>query len=230
MDGEAEPVPAALTDEHLETCQACQEWHADARSVSRSLRVRAATPVPDLSGTILENAPVLAGTRGWWPRLGLGGVAVAQLGLAMSQLFGVGTTASHVLHGTVPVAGHLFNEGVAWNLALGIGLFWAAFQPRATSGLIPVLGGFVLVLLAYSTHDLITGAAPITRVAGHGLLVAALLLLVLVNRQTRDTEPHTPRRSDADHDVDVTRDAPRPARQSRPGRPPLRPASRHRAA
>ncbi|TDV44256.1 hypothetical protein CLV71_114166 [Actinophytocola oryzae] len=53
--------------------------------------------------------------------------AVAQL--ALGQLFGVG---EH-LHGTPPVASHLFNEGTAWNLALGIGLFW----PRSGLALRP---------------------------------------------------------------------------------------------
>ena len=53
-------------------------------------------------------------------------------------------------------------------------MLWAAFRPRVTTGLIPVLAGFVVVLFAYSTDDLMTGAAPVSRVAGHGLLVVSL--------------------------------------------------------
>ncbi|MCT2582104.1 zf-HC2 domain-containing protein [Actinophytocola gossypii] len=228
MDGEVEPVPAASTDEHLRACRSCREWHDRAIDLTRSLRVREATPVPDLTGAILDDAPVLVSNRGWGTRLGLGVVAVAQLGLALSQLFGTTTAASHAQH--VPIATHLFNEGIAWNLALGVGLFWAAFHPRATAGMIPVLGGFVLVLLAYSTHDLITGAVPVSRVAGHGLLVAGLILLVLVNRRTRDDEPHGTRRTGTDSATDMGSTAPGPAGRSGRGRPPLRPASRHRAA
>ncbi|GAB3470050.1 zf-HC2 domain-containing protein [Actinophytocola sediminis] len=231
IDGEDEPVPATSTDEHLRDCADCQQWYDRAIDLSRSLRVRAAAPVPDLSQAILDDAPVLVDTRGWSPRLALGGVGVAQISLALSQLFGVGATAAHARHDAVPVASHLFNEGTAWNLALGIGLFWAAFRPRATSGLIPVLGGFVLVLLAYSTHDLVTGTAPVTRVAGHGLLVAGLLLLILVNRRPDGSRP-------ADTGDDRVDDHQPPAEppadpklgSRRPGRPPLRPAGRHRAA
>lgn len=68
----------------------------------------------------------------------------------------------------MPVAGHLFNEGTAWNFAVGLGLFWAVFRPRAASGLIMVMAGFVAVLLVYSTYDLITGVAPVIRELGHG--------------------------------------------------------------
>jgi uncharacterized membrane protein len=109
-------------------------------------------------------------------------------------------------------------------------LVCAAFHPRATSGLIPVLGGFVLVLLAYSTHDLITGAAPVARVAGHGLLVAGLILLILGNRQTRDDEPRGTRQAGTDSATDTGSVSPGPPGRSGRGRPPLRPASRHRAA
>jgi predicted anti-sigma-YlaC factor YlaD len=124
-----------------------------------------------------------------WPRYALGGVAVAQLALALAQFFGVGQAATHADHDAVPVASPLFNEGTAWNLALGVGLFWAAFRPRTASGLIPVLGGFLALLIAYSTHDVIAGTAPVTRVAGHGLLVAGLLLLILVHRQSGGASP-----------------------------------------
>ncbi len=69
----------------------------------------------------------------------------------------------HVAHGGGPTAaGHLFNESTAWNLALGVGMLWAAFRPRATAGLVPMLAIFVVVLAAYSTHDLLTGAAPVS--------------------------------------------------------------------
>lgn len=95
-----------------------------------------------------------------------------------------------------------------------------------------MLAGFLAVLLAYSTHDLITGVVPVTRVISHGLLVAGLCLLIVVNRSSRDPAPP--------HDVAASADdlgrasAPsvaEPAPRERPGgRPPLRPAGRHRVA
>jgi predicted anti-sigma-YlaC factor YlaD len=229
IDGEAEPEPADLTDAHLATCAACRTWQARATAMARTLRVREASPVPDLSDEILATAPSPVNARGWWPRLGLGVVAVAQITLALGQILEPAT--GHGGHGSTPFAGHLFNESTAWNLALGIGLFWAAFRPRATSGMVPVLGGFVLVLLVYSTIDLVNGAAPVARVAGHGLLVAALCLLVVVNRRST-TPPHGNQTRIPEPEADHAYPADEPAtdRRQPPGRPPLRPASHHRAA
>jgi predicted anti-sigma-YlaC factor YlaD len=189
MDGEAEPVPAAETDAHLETCAACRTWQARAFEATRALRVREAPDVPDLTGPILEHAAPPVNTRGWWPRISLICVAAAQVGLAMSQIVGVGTTAQRAEHGGLPVAAHLFHEGTAWNLALGVALLWAAFRSRVTSGLIPVVGTFLVVLTVYSTHDVITGAVPLTRVLTHGILVLALGLMIVINRWYSDPEP-----------------------------------------
>lgn len=234
IDGETEPVPATQTDEHLRACPECRAWQARAVELSRELRVREAAAVPDLRDSIMEYAPPLDDTRGWWPRVLLGGIAVAQIGLALSQMVGAGTAEDHLQHGAAPVASHFFNESTAWNLALGIGLFWAAFRPRATSGLLPVLAGFVVVLLGYSMHDLITGTAPVLRVVGHGLLVVALCLLIVVNRRTREPAPggadalgaDSSAKSGESHDP-----APQPAASdgAKP-RSPLRPAGRHHAA
>lgn len=226
MDGETEPVPPEATDEHLHGCADCRTWHERAAELSRALRVREAIAVPDLSALILENAPIPVSTRGWWPRLALGGVAVAQLALALAQVFGVGST---VAHGG---GGHLFNESTAWNLALGVGLFWAVFQRRAVAGLIPVLSGFIAMLLVYSAYDLVTGVVPVSRVVGHGLLLAGLVLLVVIHRRHGDPAPRDGANSDFDTTYGTESSPESPASpESRPGhRPPLRPAGHHRAA
>lgn len=222
MDGETEPVPPEATDEHLHGCADCRAWHERAAELSRSLRVRAAIDVPDLSAMIMANAPVPV--RGWGPRLALGGVAVAQLALALAQVFGVGST---VAHGG---GGHLFNESTAWNLALGVGLFWAVFQRRAVAGLIPVLSGFIAMLLVYSAYDLVAGVVPVSRVVGHGLLLAGLVLLVVIHRRHGDPTPSDGVAGDTLFGTTATPDAPATP-ESTPGhRPPLRPAGHHRAA
>lgn len=231
IDGEPEPVPAEETDRHLRECADCLAWQARAVEVTRALRVREATRTPDLTERILATAPVPVSTRGWWARSALGVVALAQLSLGLSQILGVDTT-GHAGHDANTLAGHLFNESTAWNLAIGIGLFWTVFRPRAAAGLTPVVAGFVLVLLGYSTHDLIIGAAPASRIAGHGLLIAALVLLIIVHRQHRDPAPH----HDALPEPETT-EPPQPATRSKPddpesgtGRPGLRPVGRHHAA
>ncbi|MGH3860420.1 zf-HC2 domain-containing protein [Actinokineospora sp.] len=229
LDSEVEPAPAEATDRHLAECVACRQWQVGVVALTRSLRVRAAVAVPDLTDAVLAAAP--SPTR-VWPRIGLGVVAVAQSTLAIAQIVGADAAMAHVGHGHAgPFAGHLVNESTAWTLALGIGLAWAALRPRAASGLIPVLAGFVVVLLGYSVYDLVADAVPASRVVGHGVLVFALGLLLLVRR---DTAAPTPGRGDAvgapgEYAGSARLDGGRPAERG-PGQGFLRPAGRHRAA
>ncbi|MCG8914483.1 zf-HC2 domain-containing protein [Actinokineospora sp. PR83] len=183
LDGETELIAPTATDAHLGACPACGEWYARAAAMTRPLRVRVAPRSPDLADVILDAAPEPEPepSRDWWPRLLLGVVAVAQLALAMGQVLGV-DTAHGAAHAPGGLADHLSNESTAWNLAIGIGLGWAALRPRAAGGLAPLLSGFVLALTAYSTVDLVAGVVPWSRVLGHGLLVAGLALVVVVGR------------------------------------------------
>jgi len=233
MDGEPEPVPPGDTDRHLDDCAACRSWQARAIEVTRLVRVREVTPTPDLTELILDRAPVLVVSRGWWARAALGVVALAQVTIGLSQILGVQNPTTHSGHTGTLDAGHLFNESTAWNLAVGIGLFWVVFRASAAAGLIPALGGFVLVLMGFSTHDLITGAAPASRIAEHGLLIAGLILLFVVRRQHREPAPG---RDDAVPEPDRTGSPALPDGTSRPDdesdqqNPPLRPVGRHRVA
>ena len=134
----------------------------------------------------------------------------------------------------MPAAEHLFNESTAWNLAVGIGLLWAAFRARGTSGLIPVLGGFVLLLGVYSVQGLAAGTVAATRVAEHGLLLVGLVLLIVINRWYGDPDPRSGTALD-DTGTTVTATESDPAGETpessgKSDRPPLRPAGRHRAA
>lgn len=224
-------MPAAWTDEHLAQCPACQQWQARATALTRALRVRPATATPDLVGPVLETAVLPAPSRGWWARAALGAVAVAQLTLGMAEVLGVD-------QGMPDMAGsaHLFNESTAWNLALGLGMLWAALRTRAASGMLPLLGGFLLVLGAFSVHDLLDGTATLGRVASHGLLVVGMGLLYAVHRGHADDRSPTPGRGDAlpsstaDTATAADDSTIRPSGRPSGGRPPLRPAGHHRAA
>ncbi|WP_197523112.1 zf-HC2 domain-containing protein [Actinokineospora pegani] len=232
LDGEAEPVEQARTDDHLAECQSCRGWQARAARSARLLRVRPVPRVPDLTARILDEAPLPARIPGLVPRTLLGLVAVAQLGLALAQIFGTGPS-SHGEHGGGPLSLHLFNESTAWNLALGIGFYWAAWRPRGASGLLPVLTGFVVVLLGYSAHDLITGAAPLSRVLGHALVLAGWLLLIILRRALRDPAPGDKAAEDTARRLDLADEPPLadPGAADQPGTGRhLRPAGRHHAA
>jgi len=189
-DGEAEPVPAEVTDAHLETCAACRQWQHDSAVLTRGLRLRPAVDVPDLTDQILAAAPpppAARTTRGWYPRAALAGVAVAQLTLGLAQVFGVNGVDAHAGHGDTGST-HLFNESTAWNLALGLGMLWTALRPRASTGLLPVMAGFVAVLTPFSAHDLIAGTAPLSRITSHAFLVLGLVVLLVVHRIGRTPE------------------------------------------
>lgn len=197
-------------------------------ALTRTIRVRPVGPEPDLVDAVLADAP--PHHTALKPRLGLAAIAMVQLWLALHQLL-AGATGGATGHGS---STHLFNEGAAWNLALGIGLLVAAVHADRATGLLPTLGGFVAVLLAFSVHDLLDGTATTTRVASHLPLVAALLLLYLVARAHRGRPaPGTPAKYDHDHsdrdEPDGDDVAPQPGGRGRKPRH-LRPTAHRRAA
>ncbi|SFW76864.1 zf-HC2 domain-containing protein [Amycolatopsis australiensis] len=214
LDGETEPVSP---DEHLAACAACREWFAGAERLRRAMLLHPAPPVPDLTAAILDRTPAPSG-EGWGLRLALAVVAIAQLGLAFAQLLDPG----HALH--------LDHESGAWNLAVGIGLLVAVFRPRTAGGQLPLLAGFVAVLLVLSAADLAAGRVALSRLATHALVVLGLALLFVVHRAHRDR--HTPLPAATADDGTTTSgstvDAP-PAGRPRPAGP-RRQANGHHAA
>lgn len=224
LDGEQEPIPASVTDHHLEHCVECRQWRTQATALSRELKVRPVYAMPDFTTTVLPTASLKRPRR--WPRVALAVIGALQILLGLTQLFGVDAYGA--------MSGHLFNESTAWNLALGIGLLWAAIRTRATSGLLPVLAGFLGVLTVFCVLDLLSGAVLLSRVATHGLLVAGLAALVIVHRQRRHGGSPSPADSDRRgwHDTgSVTEEPEMPAPQQETSpHPDLRPASQYRAA
>jgi predicted anti-sigma-YlaC factor YlaD len=123
----------------------------------------------------------------------LGAVALSQLGvviyLVIRSISGY-TTGDHA-------NGHLFHEGIAWNLALGIAFLIAATRAQRTDGLMPILLVFVVVITAFSIPDLLTGTASVARVLRHLPAVLGLALMYLDNRGYGPT-PHRPLLKDSD--------------------------------
>src|SRR4051794_18376011 len=85
LDGEAAAIEPADLDAHLARCAACRAFATGAERFGRSIRVRPAENVPDLTSTILANAPVTARR---WPRYVLLWVGLTQLVLALPALAG----------------------------------------------------------------------------------------------------------------------------------------------
>ncbi len=200
IDGERETVPAVRVDEHLEQCAQCCSWYAAAVETSRLLRGGSAY-APDLTDAIFAAADLQRPRRaGWWTSLSGGGwtrlllglLGIVQCALAIGQFAGFDFGMTH--HHGAEMTRHLMNESTAWSLAIGIGFIYCALRPYATSGVLPVLGVLVTALTAFVIGDLYSGVVPISRVLSHGILVAALVLVVVVHR-TRRPEISPPTRT-----------------------------------
>lgn len=225
-------MPAERSEAHLAGCSACQDWLDRSAALTRTLRVRPAAPTRDFTDIVLSAAPPPS-VRGWWPRAALGVVAIAQLALGVAQVFG----ADQAMPGMpgMTMSSHLFNESTAWNLALGLGMLWAALRTRATTGMLPVMAGFLIVLTAFSVHDMIVGEVRLARVALHGLLLIGLGLLYVVHRTSSQRRTPTPEHPDSlpvPHHATTTSGliAARRTGETKPRGGPLRPTGRHHAA
>jgi|SRR5690606_22198385 len=196
LDGEALPMGSseAEVDKHVASCAACRIWRAEAEEVTRLLRLQPVR-VPDLTAAILTAAhadgslparrPQPAGRPASEPRAArlraalrwaLGLLAVAQLMLAIPELFGV---AGHEAHAGREVA--------AFDIALAVGLLVAACYPEYARVYRPVVLTLVVCLASISVLDLLQGIVTPGRVAVHALaLVQAGLIGVLAH--------HTPAR------------------------------------
>ncbi len=181
IDGESEPVPSAAVDEHLAGCSSCSSWYEAATDLRRSMLVRPAPVVPDLAEVILARLPAPRPPRGH-PiiRFMLAGVAVVQTGLALAQLFGV--AAGMANQDSVFMMGHMSHESAAWNVAIGIGLAWAALRTRAAAAQLPMLTVFVAVLAVASVIDVMHGQVTAGRLLSHIPVVIGVVLLWLVRR------------------------------------------------
>jgi predicted anti-sigma-YlaC factor YlaD len=222
IDGEDGPVPPAEVDAHLAECPACTAWFAKAEAVSRRMRVREAVPTPDITAVVLAALPPeRTAPRA---RVALGVVAVLQMGVVVAQVLGAGAHADHAS------PGHLFNEGIAWNAALAVGLLMAAIRTDQARGLLTTLTAFVGVLTVYSVYDLFTAATSPYRVLSHLPLVAGLLLLHAITRAHRaPPSPSDQQGTDEHRTARPTTDS-EEATPRAPGTGPLRPTARHDAA
>ncbi|OZD39347.1 hypothetical protein CH252_30600 [Rhodococcus sp. 06-1477-1B] len=216
IDGEREPVPSVRTDEHLDSCVQCQAWYAAASEATRGLRIGAAVRTPDLTSEILAavGVPIPRGrpqravrwvvTDHPW-RAVLAVVAIAQLALGATQIFGIGHDHSGeaMVMGPDAMAGHLFNESTAWNVAVGVGFLVAAWRPRTTAGLMPVLATFTVLLAAFVITDTISGAVTAERVASHAIIAIGVLVTAMVRRSEVDGSPSPHRRVEDTDDFEL---------------------------
>ncbi|WP_433552498.1 zf-HC2 domain-containing protein [Micromonospora zamorensis] len=204
LDGEETAAELTAVQGHLDGCADCRAWFTAAAAVTRRIRTRLVTDVPDRTEAILAAIAAAPAHRPWWRRSGLvargrsvaglraafgrgrlvaglraalGLLGAVQLVLGLAQV-GRGAAADH-LH---PTGQHLWHESAAWNVAVGAGFLFVAVRRSPPAGLLPMLSAFVGTLLLLSVNDLATGSVGGERLVSHGFLVVGYLITVLLSR------------------------------------------------
>lgn len=178
LDGESSEVAIEALDTHLRGCPGCRAYAAEAAAVHRSVRLRAAEPVPaDLTAGVLAAIGDDAGdSRAGSLRLGLAVIGIIQVLIALPALV-LGDDANLPAH----TARHLGSFAVA----LGIGFLVAAWQPRRVGGILPLTAVLVACLLVSSAIDVAAGDTGLgSELGGHATEIVGLGLLWLLARET----------------------------------------------
>jgi predicted anti-sigma-YlaC factor YlaD len=147
LDGEPAAIDESELDAHVGRCAACRAFAARADALTRSIRVRPAEAVPNLTATILANAPAPARV---WPRYVVLWVGLTQLVLAIPALAGDDRGAST----------HVARELGSWDIALAVGLLLVAWQPRRAVGLLPFALALAGAMALTAGLDIAAGHAP----------------------------------------------------------------------
>ena len=183
MDGEDLGIEPDLLTHHLSTCTACRNWEADAARLARAVRVNSADAIPDLTPGILaaigqERAPAWRGVGAL--RVALGVVALFTIFLNAQDLF----FADYI--------GHTTRELSSFELALGVGFLSAAWRPVRAFGMVPLVGAFMLLLVASTASNGESFSDMLTE-GVHALQVAGAVLITLLSRAVAQPADRTGR-------------------------------------
>jgi predicted anti-sigma-YlaC factor YlaD len=176
LDDEGAPLTGAAVDRHLDGCHACARYATDLQRVHREARVAVADEVPDLTADILvaitEEQQVTVGRRTRELRLLVALAGAVQLALAVPVLLGL-----------LGPAAHVGRELGALQLALGVGLLVAAWQPWRAAGVLPVAAVVASAAVVAGVVDVASGAATLTGELVHLSEIAGVLALWALRRR-----------------------------------------------
>lgn len=212
MDGEPVGMPPRVLDAHVAGCPSCRDWKAAALVVTRRARVGPVVPTPDVTRAVLEQLGEVAGSpRRRTARVGIVARAVllalgaGQMALSLPPLVAAAATMS--------APAHVARESGSWGMALAVAFFVVAALPHLAVGALPVLGSFTIVLGSVTVPDLISGQVPLDRAAGHLLILAGTVAVVVLARRGHRVRPSPAGvarwfgrlRADADRDLPALR-------------------------
>jgi predicted anti-sigma-YlaC factor YlaD len=186
LDGEPLGMSASALDSHLASCSDCAGWVAAATRATRLARLDVSL-VPDLSDDITAHVALpmrRVVRRRLVLRMLLAVAGVVQIAIGLPALTGDSIGMVMSAHGA--------HEAAAWNLAIGIAFVATASLPRRATGLIPLLGTFMVVLGFLSIRDLAAGSVTWGRLATHLAVLIGLLLLLALDRAERALPPGWP--------------------------------------
>lgn len=208
LDGEASGVDDDVVDAHLSACADCRAWFDQAVRLNRSLLIGPADDkeqkLPDvslpfddepaepdftaLSEKILSTVEPerRRRERSWRLVAGTARALLVVLG-ALYLAWGVsliGDVGTYLPEGMAvsesdPVVS-LALDAAAFRFALAVGMFWAAWRPRAAMGMAPLYGAAAMFSAGFATRDIIVGVFGLTDFAQIALLMASAVALVVV--------------------------------------------------
>lgn len=190
--GAADAEAAAV---HQGSCADCRMWAEAAHVVTRRARLTPATPIPDLSASIVARlaaetasqphpspsssptppTPTPARLSGLIFRVGLVGVGGVLLAVAVPGLLAQGST----------TAVHTGRELGSWDAALAVGMVFAAWRPARAQGMLPLLGAVAALLLVTTGIDVAQGRVPVAHEAQHVLTLLGLGLVWVAGRRSQ---------------------------------------------
>jgi predicted anti-sigma-YlaC factor YlaD len=193
LDGELNALEEEGLAAHLQGCAPCSGYVHELGALHRSLRVRTAAPVPDLTRAIVAAAgpllpdphtrpraesarPAPASSRLGWARYGLLAVGLLQLLLALPEL----AVHSHASHDA-----HMTRELGAFGVALAIGMLVVAWQPHRASGMLPMTFALTTAVTVTAVADVVLGHSGPSGQATHFLELIGLVLLWHLARTNR---------------------------------------------
>jgi predicted anti-sigma-YlaC factor YlaD len=205
LDDELTPLEEDGLAAHVKGCASCRSFARDLASLHRTVRLRQAAPVPDLTRAIMATAgphlpaprrsssPSPAPTlRTRWARAALFGVAVVQFALALPEL---------VIHSDAGHSAHMTRELGAFGVALAIGMLVVAWQPQRAGGLLPMTFALTTAVTVTAVADVVLGHSGPSGQAPHFLELIGLVLLWYLARVSRaaPVEPAPPRAAPSGH-------------------------------
>lgn len=186
LDGEPTGLPEDVIDAHVANCAECQAFYQQAIRLQQTLTP--ARPVIEEEQTPDLSEVILAGVEPQWRQR----AASRALGLAVTRLLLVVLGLCYViwsvvLLGQTPGAAdvrdadgsysELLVEAAAFRLALGAGLFFAAWRPRLVVGMLPIVGAVWMFTAGFAARDVVLGVISTSQVVHLGLLLVTVLVL-----------------------------------------------------